>query len=120
MKSHYEGKRFSCETCGTPFKTKPGLKRHKLKIHEKRADKKCSYCDRRYFDTHSLLVHERRHRGEKPYECDQVGCDYAFVVRSKLNKHLRERHGIDGRSEYAKRRDMLNQKLLQDEQESND
>jgi uncharacterized Zn-finger protein len=114
MKCHSKDKRFSCETCGNSYKSKNSLKFHIRKAHTKIGGLKCSFCEKVFFEKNALGIHERHHTGEKPNKCDQIGCEAAFTNRSKLTLHLKNVHGIDARMEFAKRRALCNQALLEE------
>uniref|UniRef100_A0A182Q285 Protein krueppel n=1 Tax=Anopheles farauti TaxID=69004 RepID=A0A182Q285_9DIPT len=47
----------------------------------------CTICNVTYKHKHSLEIHMRRHRGDRPYKCDY--CDKSFVVPFELRRHLR-------------------------------
>lgn len=62
-------KNFICSTCGKGFAYETHLSKHVKVVHEKltivNKNKKCRFCDRKYFDKKSLTIHERSvHTGE--------------------------------------------------------
>ena len=120
MKCHTTARPFSCEVCGLTFKRKSSLRLHKLKNHEKKADKKCSYCDKMFLCSNALHIHERRHTGYKPYKCAELRCDAAYVEKAKLTLHMKTVHGKDIRSEVFKKRSLANAKLLKLQEDSID
>jgi hypothetical protein len=113
--SHSNIRPFSCDVCGKTYKYHASLKFHIRAVHDKVGAKKCSFCDRMYFDFDALRIHERRHTGEKPFRCEEAGCEAAYVERGKLVLHLKEVHGVDARTEVFRRREMLSQKLAEKE-----
>ena len=46
----------------------------------------CRYCGKREPCMAKLLVHERKHTGEKPFKCD--ACGKGFKSRSNLRSHM--------------------------------
>ena len=53
--------------------------------------KKCRYCDAVFHERYALIQHQKSHKNEKRFKCDQ--CDYAcrqvgtFIVRKRLMSH---------------------------------
>jgi uncharacterized Zn-finger protein len=51
-------------------------------------------CVKRFKSEKDLDVHMRKHRGEKPYVCNE--CDKAYVTRQDLRLHIRKHTGETG------------------------
>ena len=55
---------------------------------------KVAGCGKAFTESGRLAVHERRHKGEKPYMCKVAGCGKAFKQSRDLTKHER-RHTVE-------------------------
>lgn len=86
MLLHVDKKEFICteNNCGKAFATKSQLKDHgRYHSSELFICEECGYkCRQR----ESLVVHKRRHTGEKPFGCNL--CDRRFGSKPLLNEHM--------------------------------
>lgn len=91
---------FVCKTCGEKFVTKSNLSEHQKTHHVDVRPFLCSECGVRFIRNDYLVVHMRRHKGEKPYKCKF--CDRAFPRATDLNVHeryhLNEKRYVSGAS----------------------
>ncbi|XP_012987775.3 zinc finger protein 883-like isoform X1 [Esox lucius] len=75
----------TCPHCGQEFPSKALLKDHLQKTHISRVQ--CKQCDKTFSTKAYLLVHQRKHTGERPYLCPQ--CGKSFSLSGSLRLHLR-------------------------------
>ena len=68
--------------CEKTLSTKKSL-RIQMKYHDK--SYQCEVCLKFFGTKQSLLIHMRKHNGEKPYVC--LTCDKRFSTMSNLKRH---------------------------------
>ncbi|XP_044735139.1 transcriptional activator cubitus interruptus [Chrysoperla carnea] len=86
--------------CGTEFPTQDDLVKHINNDHI-HANKKsficrwddCSRAEKPFKAQYMLVVHMRRHTGEKPHKCTFEGCYKAYSRLENLKTHLRSHTG---------------------------
>ncbi|XP_077301792.1 uncharacterized protein LOC143922440 [Arctopsyche grandis] len=88
-------KKFECPICQKKFNRKDNLRSHS-RVHETNKEDLdsnclCVYCGRSFSNSSNLIVHMRRHTGEKPYKCDI--CGKGFPRSSDLQCHRRTHTG---------------------------
>ena len=100
MNTHSKEKIFQCEYCTRPYLMKGSLRTHirmhhptKVKIQDSRI--KLYYCDdstcdQKFVLYRDLVIHMRKHKGNKPYKCDL--CQRQFSVSAHLDVHKKRRH----------------------------
>jgi KRAB domain-containing zinc finger protein len=74
-----------CGTCDKTFKNNWTRKMHKMTIHDKIYAGICKFCGKGYSVMEHLIVHERKHTGERPFICDE--CGKAYISSFSLSEH---------------------------------
>uniref|UniRef100_T1J0G4 C2H2-type domain-containing protein n=1 Tax=Strigamia maritima TaxID=126957 RepID=T1J0G4_STRMM len=83
-----DGAEYTCEFCKRKFPNISSLTTHRW-IHTK--PYACTECSARFSTKGNLIVHKRRHTGEKPYNCNQ--CDARFSTKGNLKRHVKTHSG---------------------------
>ncbi|XP_072036567.1 zinc finger Y-chromosomal protein-like [Amphiura filiformis] len=107
---------FKCDKCKKAFKWKTSLRAHtciynnnkkqtnninkqkhkqtqqnkKIKTNKTTQVHKCNFCQYSSKYKHVIQVHERVHRGDKPFKCSS--CSYSSVKASRLKEHEQTKH----------------------------
>ncbi|KAJ3383522.1 Zinc finger protein gli2 [Entophlyctis sp. JEL0112] len=80
--------------CGKIYRAKSSLELHVSTFHEKQRKFACTQCSNKYQTKNRLVVHMRKHTGERPYKCLFSGCSFAAVQKCALTHHQkRKQHG---------------------------
>ena len=92
IRSHSNNFPFPCDKCTKKFRTQSVFTSHYKIAHLKMKPNqkiKCQYCDYQAVKG-TVNVHEKSHRGEKPYMCSK--CPFKFNRSWCLNEHYRKVH----------------------------
>nr|XP_056700805.1 zinc finger protein with KRAB and SCAN domains 7-like [Euleptes europaea] len=79
-----------CVQCGKYFKYRSQLLVHQ-RLHKGEKPFECSECRKRFSQRGHLEMHQRTHTGEKPFECSE--CGKRFNYSSTLHQHQRTHTG---------------------------
>lgn len=97
QKTHQNPISFECSQCEKSFTRKDNLLRHMITHKAGEGNRKhnykrglCPFCGES-FPQASLIIHIRRHTGEKPYKCDL--CDKGYPRSQDLMIHKRSHTG---------------------------
>nr|XP_033796881.1 transcriptional repressor CTCF isoform X4 [Geotrypetes seraphini] len=86
--------KFHCPHCDTVIARKSDLGVHLRKQHSYiEQGKKCRYCDAVFHERYALIQHQKSHKNEKRFKCDQ--CDYA-CRQNTMARHSENCTGPDG------------------------
>lgn len=75
-----------CQICNKIFARSSSLIVH-MRRHTGERPYKCSYCPKAFAQSANLTTHQRTHTGEKPYECSV--CGKCFSQSSSVTTHMR-------------------------------
>ncbi|XP_061688258.1 zinc finger protein GLI2-like isoform X2 [Syngnathoides biaculeatus] len=95
---HGEKKEFVCRWDECSRDQKPFKAQYMLVVHMRRhtgeKPHKCTFegCSKAYSRLENLKTHLRSHTGEKPYVCEHEGCNKAFSNASDRAKHQNRTH----------------------------
>ncbi|XP_028825607.1 transcriptional activator GLI3 isoform X2 [Denticeps clupeoides] len=95
---HGEKKEFVCRWAECSREQKPFKAQYMLVVHMRRhtgeKPHKCTFegCAKAYSRLENLKTHLRSHTGEKPYVCEHEGCNKAFSNASDRAKHQNRTH----------------------------
>ncbi|XP_061465143.1 zinc finger protein GLI2 isoform X4 [Rhineura floridana] len=95
---HGEKKEFVCRWQECTREQKPFKAQYMLVVHMRRhtgeKPHKCTFegCSKAYSRLENLKTHLRSHTGEKPYVCEHEGCNKAFSNASDRAKHQNRTH----------------------------
>ena len=78
FEAHAQGEVKLCPHCAHQCYDDQSLKGH-MAIHEEKK-LECGYCGKMFRTRKNLVVHERMHRGEKPYSCSICGAGFPSVA----------------------------------------
>jgi len=92
-------KPYKCGLCSETFADDTKLASHELNFHGELVNgfgitnslMKCSYCPKVFPARSQLILHERTHTKEKPFQCSQ--CDKKFSAKCNLTAHERIHFG---------------------------
>ncbi|NXY81838.1 GLI1 protein, partial [Alcedo cyanopectus] len=95
---HGEKKEFVCHWAACSREQRPFKAQYMLVVHMRRhtgeKPHKCTFegCTKAYSRLENLKTHLRSHTGEKPYVCEHEGCNKAFSNASDRAKHQNRTH----------------------------
>ena len=89
-----EGNTFQCKICEQDLVSQRQLILHVKHIHPLKKEHSCTLCDRKFAEITEKIVHERKHMGLNPFECQR--CKKFFKTSSGLKSHVADVHEKNG------------------------
>lgn len=89
MRQHKAEKPFSCNICGSKFKSKKSCNEHKV-THSIAEAFKCDICQMTFGHQYKLKRHLKNHSDERPFQCEQ--CGKSFKTNGSLQRHIQLMH----------------------------
>ena len=91
IRQHTGEKPYHCDFCDFRSASQSGLRYHKRTKHEKTSLLPCKICGYKAYNSYILTQHQRKHSGDKPYECKT--CCMTFSCKASLSYHTKTKHG---------------------------
>lgn len=83
--THFDDKRYKCDTCDRKFKRRRLLEYHIKATHTGERPYKCTTCNATFVYPEHYKKHTRIHTGVKPFSCEV--CGKSFNSRDNRNAH---------------------------------
>uniref|UniRef100_A0A0K8SB90 C2H2-type domain-containing protein n=2 Tax=Lygus hesperus TaxID=30085 RepID=A0A0K8SB90_LYGHE len=74
-----------CKLCKKVFDNNEERSKHKCSRKNRKKEQVCEICGKRFSRNWNLTVHQRIHKGQRPYECST--CQKTFRLRQHLERH---------------------------------
>jgi uncharacterized Zn-finger protein len=96
--------RFHCQICYKKLSEKTKMRRHIETVHEKKTRYNCDQCTMKFYQvkdmrTHKMMVHtfvnDDTTNANRPFKCDQEGCNMYFKDKGILQRHRKVLHNLD-------------------------
>ena len=84
---HSDVLKYMCSHCGKKFRFSQGLRYHMNAYHNQDFMNRftCEQCDYSTGQRSALVIHRRKHTGERPYKCNV--CNKAFMQKKHCKRH---------------------------------
>ena len=85
-----DSNRYTCKPCGKQFDKARAIYHHVCRIHRKRIEAVCEYCQKEFTNYANYWQHVMTHTGTYPYKCEYCGKGVRKI--QKLREHKKANH----------------------------